>query len=275
LKSLAILDIDDTLFDWLSMWTTSFIGFRSALASACEQQLIEIDLRLRRAHKSVGTSEYPFKGMELNDLFPEIEVSKLSEISDQLQAARADGHKLYGGVSDSLLELRSTGFRIALHTDAPPLLAGYRVKKLGIAKFADGLYSTRSRVAKSLNEVPRGCECPHIVVQAKKPDPTALNQILTDFEVEAPDAVYVGDSLMRDVAMASDCNVVSVHASYGDNRDTQGYELLRAVSHWTDEDIEFERRLKDRGTVLPSAVVTSPGEIAKAVFHAKAGKSFT
>ncbi len=49
---------------------------------------------------------------------------------------------------------------------------------------------------------------------------------------------------MKDIPMARALGVCDVHADYGCKRTTEHYELLRAVSHWTDEDIAFEKSLE-------------------------------
>jgi hypothetical protein len=43
----------------------------------------------------------------------------------------------------------------------------------------------------------------------------------------------VGDSLVKDVAMAQAASVVDVFARYGDVRSRPGYALLRRVTHWS------------------------------------------
>jgi phosphoglycolate phosphatase len=43
----------------------------------------------------------------------------------------------------------------------------------------------------------------------------------------------VGDSLLKDVAMAQAAGVADVFARYGDVRGRPGYDLLRRVTHWS------------------------------------------
>lgn len=44
--------------------------------------------------------------------------------------------------------------------------------------------------------------------------------------------------------MANQAEIRSAHAVYGDNVDNSYYELLRKVSHWSDDEIEQEKLIQ-------------------------------
>lgn len=53
---------------------------------------------------------------------------------------------------------------------------------------------------------------------------------------------------MKDIAMALEANVDAVFAKYGTSHfstNTDDYDLLRDVTHWTDSDVERERKIKE------------------------------
>lgn len=53
---------------------------------------------------------------------------------------------------------------------------------------------------------------------------------------------------MKDIEMAQKANITDVFASYGTGHfeeNKKGYDLLRAVTHWTDADVERERLIKE------------------------------
>jgi hypothetical protein len=52
----------------------------------------------------------------------------------------------------------------------------------------------------------------------------------------------VGDSPTKDVAMAQDVGISDVYARYGRAQHTEAYDLLREVTHWSDADVEREKR---------------------------------
>jgi hypothetical protein len=51
---------------------------------------------------------------------------------------------------------------------------------------------------------------------------------------------------MKDVAMAHDLGVSNAWAQYGSAQHTPGYELLREVTHWTEEEVEREKAILAR-----------------------------
>lgn len=84
-----------------------------------------------------------------------------------------------------------------------------------------------------------------------------LLSILDDLNLTATDAVYIGDSLMKDIAMAQAAGVADVHAHYGEVQTEPGYDLLRRVTHWSSEDVERERALAANAQVIPTHICTS------------------
>lgn len=52
--------------------------------------------------------------------------------------------------------------------------------------------------------------------------------------------------------MAQAAGVTDVHARYGEAQNEPGYDLLRRVTHWSDEDVERERELAANAQVLPT-----------------------
>ena len=64
--------------------------------------------------------------------------------------------------------------------------------------------------------------------------------------------MYVGDNLMKDVAMALDCCVEDVWAKYGQAHRRPEYKLLQDVTHWTAEEVEREQKIREREHVVPT-----------------------
>lgn len=81
------------------------------------------------------------------------------------------------------------------------------------------------------------------------------------FSIPVTDVVYVGDSLMKDVAMAQHVGVLDVHAAYGVVQHRPEYDLLRRVSHWTAEDVAREQQIAADSDVTPSVTVRSFKEL--------------
>jgi len=89
-----------------------------------------------------------------------------------------------------------------------------------------------------------------------KPNKDILLSIIKHIGASPDDCVYVGDSLIKDVAMAKDAGVSDVWAKYGQSQSTAGYQLLRDVTHWTDADVEREKKIS-QNEVRPSRELPS------------------
>jgi phosphoglycolate phosphatase len=81
-----------------------------------------------------------------------------------------------------------------------------------------------------------------------KPNPELLLDIISDAGVDKEECVYIGDSEIKDIDMAHEAGVTSVFAKYGTSHFEErpdDYNLLRAVTHWTDEVVQREKELKE------------------------------
>nr|WP_291578161.1 HAD-IA family hydrolase [Bradyrhizobium sp.] len=83
----------------------------------------------------------------------------------------------------------------------------------------------------------------HTPKGSKKPNPAVLNAIVSGLGLQKAECVYVGDNLMKDVAMAIDCGIEDVWAKYGQAHKRPEYKLLVDVTHWTAEEVAREMTL--------------------------------
>jgi phosphoglycolate phosphatase len=90
---------------------------------------------------------------------------------------------------------------------------------------------------------------------AEVPDPSVLESIVSDLGIEKSDSVYIGDSLMKDVAMAIDCGISDVWAKYGQAHKRPEYKLLQDVTHWTTEEVQREQKIGEREGVRPTNIL--------------------
>jgi beta-phosphoglucomutase-like phosphatase (HAD superfamily) len=93
---------------------------------------------------------------------------------------------------------------------------------------------------------PRHMDRRHTPKGEKKPNPRVLLDIVNEVGQRPEDAIYVGDSLMKDVAMAQQAGVTDVFARFGQVSDRLEYQQLLRVTHWTDEDVARERQMNAR-----------------------------
>jgi phosphoglycolate phosphatase len=86
----------------------------------------------------------------------------------------------------------------------------------------------------------------------RKPNPKTLLDITRDFEIPPTEAVYVGDSMIRDVYMARRAGVHAAWARYGTEYDRSLWDTLTNVTHWKYDDVQRESELRSAaGGVVP------------------------
>lgn len=266
----VITDLDNTLYDWVAMWGAAFNAMLRVLVdqSGIDQAVIEAEAR--DVHRKYGTSEYSFLIESLPSLQRKHPGRDLAEVyADAIRAyreARDASLRLFPTVMDTLTALKAKGCLIIGYTDSRAFYSGYRVRKVGLDGVLDFLFSPPGHELPGTARERRGPPLDahefektvhrHTPEGETKPNPAVLADIMRDTGAAPARTVYVGDSLMRDVLMAQEAGVRDVFAKYGLALHRDEYELLRRVSHWTDADIEREKRLKLEHDVHPSYTLT-------------------
>ena len=273
-KTTLITDFDNTLYDWFLVWHQSFS------AMLCEIKRISgigddvLLPQIRKIHQQNRTSEYAFLVENLpclQEAFPNQDLRVVfDDAIHAYRSARIANLKLYDGVRETLTSLRASNVLIALFTDSLAFYTIDRIKRLGLDDLVDFVFSPPD------HEVPetvtsheqRGkyqlahAQHRHIPDMIVKPNPEVLLDIVGDIGRSKSDCVYVGDSLMKDVAMAQDAKIMDVWAKYGVAQHREGYPLLRKVSHWTEADVQREKETSNR-TVTPTHTISQFSEISQ------------
>lgn len=276
-KKLLILDFDNTLFDWVTLWHRCFIAMTDEVERISDIRLSEIKDEVRTVHQTHGTSEYAFLLEEVPTIRRFLDGRRAVDVFQTAIAAfrhqRRKLLNLYPTVADTLLTVKGCGARIAIYTESLSYYSFYRVKRLGLDGVVDTIYTPpdhgvpehleleQQRFYKESFYSFRYTAHQHTPRGELKPNPDLLLQIIGDFGVPAADAVYVGDSRHKDVAMAQDAGVDYAWAKYGEWQDSDAYELLRAVTHWTDEDVEREKRVRQREVNADVVLASSFGQL--------------
>lgn len=272
-KRVLVTDLDNTVWDWFAAWHGSFSAMLNELIRASGVPREVLENQIRDIHQHRGTTEYS----NLLDEIPALIASVQDEpvwphfISalELLRSERRALTKLYPGVRASLEAIKAAGFTIVAYTESNAYWTEWRIRHTQLDGIIDVLYSSpdhdlpmgmtvddlRSRPDEHYGlritehrQVPRG---------VIKPNPAVLLDILDKQGFAPMDACYIGDSLMKDISMAQEAGVMDVHAKYGEVQRLPEYDLLRRVSHWTQEDVIREKALAD-GTpnIHPSYVCT-------------------
>ena len=151
--------------------------------------------------------------------------------------------------------------------------SNYRVRRLGLDGVLDYVFSPQDHdIPESISrdeirKYPashyefRYTTHKHTPKGSLKPDPSVLLSIISGLKADNTECVYIGDSLPRDIAMAQDAGVADLHARYGRAQHTEYYQLLRAVTHWSDLRVEHERQVDERKVQAGVVLEHNFGEI--------------
>lgn len=261
-----VTDLDNTLWDWFAGWYGSFSAMLEELVleSGIPQDVLEAEIQA--VHRQYHTTEY---SNLLNEVPSLRQVSTTQEpwqsFPKALEALRSERRrltKLYPGVVDTLQELRRAGYLIIAYTESVAYWTEWRIRHLGLDGVLDILFSAPDHdlpAGVSVNDLRSRPETyyglektkhRHVASGVLKPNVGVLRDILDGANAQIDGTFYVGDSLMKDVAMAQGAGVVDIHAKYGEVQSKPEYQLLRRVSHWTDDDIEREKQISERRRVV-------------------------
>lgn len=262
-----ITDLDNTLFDWVDIWYSSFSAMLDSLVRKSGVPRQTLISEAREIHQRVRTSEYAFLIEELPSLQRKNQGSNLAEVySDAIQAfqnARASALKLYPGVKETLEFLKNRETSIVGYTESQEFYSLYRIRHLGLDGLLDVVYTppdhpfpagiTRDGIRRHPADEYRlkKTQHRHTPEGELKPNPGLLADIVKETGGALSGTIYIGDSLMKDIAMAQAAQVIDVYAKYGKAQNRPEYQLLREVTHWTDQDVQRERELT-KADVKPS-----------------------
>ena len=281
---LVVLDLDNTLYDWVGYYVPAFRAMLAELSRITGLPEDELKASFQRVHQRHGTSEYAFAIEEL-DVLQETDrnlsipdrLEKYATAIDAFREVRAERLSLYPGTVEVLEALRDRELELVAYTDAMLFYATRRLKQLGIEHFFSGLVAPRDHglppgvrpewVRSSDDDSKYQPLIPHVEELEPglaKPNPEILLEIVRNFDTRPERSVYVGDSLHRDVYMAQLAGVHDVYARYGQSYPREYFAELVEITHWTDEDVARERDLH-RISVEPSQIIDSIRELPSAL----------
>jgi phosphoglycolate phosphatase len=259
--SLAVFDLDNTLFDWVEMWYAMFSAKLNEVCRISGLSPEQLKREFKTVHQYHGTSEYAFAIQELPSLLAKHPAEDICKIYDPAMhayyRARKQTLKLYPGVMDVLTTVRTKGCRLVAYTESMAFYTRQRLRDLDLDLVLDVLYSPADHELpnnmrpQDLRRYPaeryelRKTKAHHTPKGELKPNPDVLQSIVRDCQAEPSQAIYVGDSEFKDIAMANMVGVTSVLAKYGKAQNRPEYNVLRQVTHWTDADVARERTIAE------------------------------
>jgi FMN phosphatase YigB (HAD superfamily) len=269
--NLLVTDLDNTLWNWFDIWFKSFSAMLENLSDHSGIQMALLEAEIREIHQVRRTTEYTHLIQDipsLNELYPDEDLAqKFAESIHAYRSARKKAMSLYPQVRDSLTYLKNRGTKIVAYTESLAYSSIYRLRKFELDGVIDVLYSPRDhefpeRVTPATLRTLENAEYELKFTEHRytpeghlKPDPEILQEIVSEMSNGNEEVAYIGDSLMKDIAMAQQAGVRDVWAKYGTYIDPADYEQLKRVSHWSDEDVLREAEIKKRPDVTPSYVL--------------------
>ncbi len=265
LVKLLVTDLDNTLYDWVGFFAKAF----SAMVREA-QVLLDVDHEvlldeLQTVHRQHHDSERPYSLLETPSvarrwpgLSPEQRRERLDPAFHAFNHVRKHHLRLYEGVEPTLAAVRDAGVPIVGHTEASAINAHYRLERLGLSPYLSRLYATDGGEAVRKPTV-RVLPIPR---EVHKPDPQVLLEVCDDLGIAPSDALYVGDSIARDVGMAQQIGMHTAWARYGTQRDQQDWEVLLRITHWTKEDAARVTAAHERlGNIKPEVTLERFSEL--------------
>jgi phosphoglycolate phosphatase len=260
-RRLLITDLDNTLWDWFDAWYESFSALLDELVALSGIDRSVLEEQVKTVHQRRGTTEYSNLIREVPALVAAAGPRDPFDVFDAAlhvqNSRRKAATRLYPGVSDSLRALKQAGVRIVGYTESGAYWTEWRIRHTGLDGVIDVLYSSPDYdLAAGVDPVDLrtghygqsnygllATEHLHVPSGVLKPNREILCTILHEQQCDPAEAAYVGDSLMKDIAMAQSVGVLDIHARYGLVQDRQEYDLLRRVTHWSGADVAREEAL--------------------------------
>jgi FMN phosphatase YigB (HAD superfamily) len=272
--SLLVTDLDNTLYDWVEMWYKAFESMLGQLVEISGVSRETLEPEIQKIYQRHRTTEYAFLIEEIPSLRKKHPKEDLTIVyKDAINAyrhARNQTLRLYPGVFNALEKIKGKGCKIVVFTESMGFYTLRRLKKLGLDGILDFVYSppdhSRPKGTERYYEekayefektihrfTPKG---------EHKPNADILLSIISAEGINSvpQQTIYVGDSLMKDVKMAQDADIIDVYAKYGVATNSDAYIALRRVTHWTKEDVEREKKISAEGIVTPNYVLAKSFE---------------
>lgn len=273
---LLITDLDNTLYDWVTFYSQSFQAMVDQLANQINTPLEDILAEYKSIHQKFGNSEKPFATLELPSVISYYGTNDKNELKELLSnvlkafnVKRNETLRLYPGVAETLKKLSDSGVTIVGHTEALEFNSLHRLDKLGIQKHFKHLYTLEDKF--NTHPDPKSAKVIDVTEDfvirlpssESKPNPKLLEHICRKEGIDVEEALYVGDSLTKDISMAKEIGMKSAWANYGRKFDPKCWDLLVKITHWTNDDVVREEELKKAySNVKPDYTIESFSEIA-------------
>lgn len=269
---IVITDLDNTIYNWVDFYVPSFLAMIQELSKLTGVSQAKLKTSFKKIHEKYRTSEYTFAIQQL-DVLQQInrglDIKQiLQKYNSAIYAFRKTRKKtlplcLYKGVKETLIKMRNQGRKIIGVTDSLMFHTITRLKQLEVEDLYDGIFAppdhgfppgtTPKDVRFYDNSMVYETKIPikmEINTSLRKPDRRVLLIILNYFNVKPKEAVYIGDSLSRDVLLAQKCGIHDVYAKYGQKYNPKYYKELLKITYWPKRKEDTSSTIKIKPTFV-------------------------
>lgn len=260
-----ITDVDNTLFDWFEIWYKSFNAMIDVVSEVACVSRSDLYPHIKKIHQLHGTSEYAYLLEDLTEVL-ELDYGKRKRIIIEGNLAFSETRKkstfLYSHVYEVFSQLKNEDIKIIAFTESFPVYTAYRFKACGLDGIVDSIYAPtpHKRSISEFAQFSHSHDEDHVLERTvirhtpageTKPNPKLLRSIVDDLSLQVADCLYVGDSKMKDIAMAQSVGMHDAWAAYGQVKDLRAYELLKTVTHWPDSAVAKEGVVNSSNEIVP------------------------
>jgi FMN phosphatase YigB (HAD superfamily) len=261
-----ILDLDNTVYNWVDAFLPSFRAMTHKLADELSIPEEEILAAFSDVYKQRGTVEYPRAVDELvlwdAHQVPSEEKRRITSLVNKVFSITYRRNlSLFPHVRETLEWTQDEGILVVGLSDALEHWVCFRLRRLGVARYFSGLYTWhhdqwfegRPTVRSSIRTLVR------LASSELKPNVDVVNRMLTDFNLSRADTFMLGDSLSKDVAAARAAGVRDVWARYGTRPREENLNTLRRITPWTETEKVADREARLR--IAPTFTIDDISEL--------------
>jgi FMN phosphatase YigB (HAD superfamily) len=279
----VVFDADNTLYDWVGFYIPSFRAMVTEISRISGLDYLDIVASFRDVFRRHRLTDYAYALFELEILreyeihwSPQTFLMKYGSALDAFRKSRKAHLRLYPGVQETLRTLKQQGTVLVAHSDSPARYVGGRLSDLRIDTYFDLLTAPKEmdlametvesvegikhRVDWLANEM--SIKVQEFPSHQRKPDPQTLYPVFERLRVGPESSAYVGDSLSRDMLLASRTGIKGIWAKYGEVNQSPYYPDLLQISYWTASDVALEERLlSEIGSSRPHFIASTFSEV--------------
>lgn len=255
--ALVFTDLDNTLYDWVAWYSRALyrlVGRASQVSGVPQRQLLQEMQTIYRDRDRLEEPEALLHAPSIQAAFGDpLRAQEVlsAAFKAYYHADYGPGLHPYAGVRSTLQRFAAANIMLVGHTEAPANHAVARLRALGLEHaFVCLLAGPASANDPTLGDA--DVDDPPFPVltlapEETKPNPTVLQRWCERWSIPPQAALYVGDSLDRDIQMAQAAGLQTAWARYGTQHDPRDWARVAEVSPWSPA-----RRARPRGLVSPT-----------------------